>query len=150
MFVFILIYQGRSKLAPEAEVTNHLALSSKTCYTGCLNKKLTLFNSLPIKNCETFLGNFHKYVWLKVIYHMTPKIWKYFMLEWVLATFVKGMKIRLRKSQLSVLAEWKAPQRRNCRWCDEFMINSDGYWLYCVRHGLFKQKFMNKWACMTF
>ena len=61
------------------------------------------------------------------------------MLEWVLATFVKGMKIRLRKSRLSVLAEWKAPRRRNCRWCDEFMINSDGYWLYCVWHGLFKQ-----------
>ena len=100
---------------------------------------------------ETFWGNFHKYVWLKVssiIWHQN--IWKYFMLEWVLATFVKGMKIRLRKSRLSVLAEWKAPQRRNCRSCDEFMINSDGYWLYCVRHGSSKQNFMNKWACMTF
>ena len=71
------------------------------------------------------------------------------MLERVLASFVKGMKIRLRKSWLS-LAEWKAPQRRNCRWCDEFMINHDGYWLYCEWHGLFKQKIMNTWACMTF
>ena len=71
------------------------------------------------------------------------------MLEWVLATFVKGMKIRLRKSRLC-LAEWKAPQRRNCRWCDEFMINADEYWLYCVWHGLFKQTFMNKRVCMTF
>ena len=44
------------------------------------------------------------------------------MLEWALATFVKGMKIRLRKSWLSVLADWKVPQHRNCRRCDEFMI----------------------------
>ena len=33
------------------------------------------------------------------------------MLEEVLATFVKGMQIRLRKSWLSVLAEWKVSQR---------------------------------------
>ena len=26
-------------------------------YTGCLNKKLTLLNSLPNKNCKTFSGN---------------------------------------------------------------------------------------------
>ena len=28
--------------------------------TGCLNKKLKCFNSLPIKNCYTFSGNFQK------------------------------------------------------------------------------------------
>ena len=40
-------------------------------------KKLTLLNSLPNKNCETFSGNFHMYGWLKVssiIWHQ--KIWK--------------------------------------------------------------------------
>ena len=42
-------------------------------YTGCLNIKLTLLNCLPFKNCETFPGNFHKYVWLKVSSIMTPK-----------------------------------------------------------------------------
>ena len=87
------------------------------------------------------------YCWKCNLSYNTKQIWKYLMLELVLATFVKGMKIRLRKSRLSVLAEWKVPQRRNCWWCDEFMINSDGYWLYCVWHGLFiKQKFMNKWT----
>ena len=54
------------------------------------------------------------------------------MLGRALATFVKGMKIRLRKNWLSVLGERKVPQRRNCRWCDEFMVNYDGYGLYCV------------------
>ena len=34
------------------------------------------------------------------------------MLEWALTTFVKSTKIRLRKSWLSVLAEWKLPQRK--------------------------------------
>ena len=57
------------------------------------------------------------------------------MLEWALTTFIKGMKIRLRKSWLSILAEWNVPQRRNCQWSDEFMINYDGYWLYIVWHG---------------
>ena len=70
------------------------------------------------------------------------------MLGWALATYVKGVKIRLRKNWLSVLAERKVPQRRNCRWCDEFMINYDGYWLCSVCHGLCNQKFMNKWACI--
>ena len=63
--------------------------------------------------------------------------------------WVKGMKIRLRKSRLCVLAEWKAPQRGNCRWCDEIMINYDGYSFYCVWHDLFKPQKMNKWICMT-
>ena len=66
-----------------------------------------------------------------LIYHDTKNL-NLFMLEWALATFVKGMKMRLRKSWLSILAEWKVPQRRNCRWCDEFMINYDEYLLYCV------------------
>ena len=33
------------------------------------------------------------------------------MLGWALATFVKGVKIRLRKNWLSVLAEREVPQR---------------------------------------
>ena len=41
---------------------------------------------------------------------------------WALATFVKGMKIRLRKNWLSILAKRKIPQSRNCLWCDELMI----------------------------
>ena len=49
------------------------------------------------------------------------------MLGWTLATFVKGMKIRLRKNWLSILAEREVPQSRNCLWCDELMINYDGY-----------------------
>ena len=49
------------------------------------------------------------------------------MLGWALATFVKGMKIRLRKIWLSNLAEREVPQHRNCWWSDEFMINYDGY-----------------------
>ena len=49
------------------------------------------------------------------------------MLGWALATFVKSMKIRLRKNWLSILAEQEVPQRRNCGWCDEFMIKYDGY-----------------------
>ena len=41
------------------------------------------------------------------------------------------MKIRLRKNWLSILAEWKVPQSRNCLWCDELMINYEGYGLCC-------------------
>ena len=57
------------------------------------------------------------------------------MLQWALATFVKGMKIRLRKNWLSILAEREVPQRRYWRWNGEFMINYDGYgfvpWVTC-------------------
>ena len=57
------------------------------------------------------------------------------MLRWALATFVKGMKIRLRKNWLPILAEREVPQRRNWRWYGEFMINYDGYgivpWMTC-------------------
>ena len=42
------------------------------------------------------------------------------MLRWALATFVKGMKIRLRKNWLLILAEREVPQRRNWRWYGEF------------------------------
>ena len=35
-------------------------------YIPVVSKKLTLLNSLPNKNCETFSGNF-------LIYHTTPK-----------------------------------------------------------------------------
>ena len=88
---------------------------------GVSIKKVDTLNSLPTKNCETFWGNFHNNVWLKVSSIMTPKYLKILYARVsILATFVKGMKIRLHKSRLSVLAEWKAPQRRNCRWCDEF------------------------------
>ena len=51
---------------------------------------------------------------------------------------------------MSVLAERNFPQHRNCRWCEEFMINYDGYGLCCVWHGLCNQKSMNEWACITF
>ena len=51
------------------------------------------------------------------------------MRGWALATFVKGMKIRMRKNWLPISAEQEVPQRRNCRWCDEFMINYDRYGL---------------------
>ena len=96
-------------------------------YTGCL-KKSWHFWSLPDKYCETFSGNFHMYGWLKVSsIIMTPKTWKWFMLWWALATFVKGMKIRLRKNWLSILAEREVPQCRNWWWSGEFMINYDGY-----------------------
>ena len=65
-----------------------------------------------------------------LIYHMTPTNLK-IVHAWVSTGHFCIMKIRLRKSWLSVLAEWKVPQRRNCwwRWCDEFMIDYDGYWL---------------------
>ena len=57
------------------------------------------------------------------------------MLRWALATFVKGMKIRLRKNWLSTLAERELPQRRNWRWYGGFMINYDGCgfvpWMTC-------------------
>ena len=58
-----------------------------------------------------------------LIYHMTPTNLKIFMLGWALATFVKGMKIRLRKNWLSILAKREVPQSRNCLWCDELIIN---------------------------
>ena len=80
------------------------------------------------------------YDWRSHLYYDAKKIWKYFMLGWALATFVKGVKIRLRENWLSVLADQKVPQRRNCRWSDEFMINYDGYGLCCVWHGLCNQK----------
>ena len=35
-------------------------------YTECLQKKLTLLNSLPNKKCETFSGDFYMYGWLNV------------------------------------------------------------------------------------
>ena len=88
-----------------------------------------------------------------LIYHMTPKHLKIihaWQLGWALATFVKGMKFRLRKNWLSILAEWEVPQSINCLWCDELMINYDGYGLCCVWHGLCNQECMNEWACITF
>ena len=60
---------------------------------------------------------------LSFIWHQNKQI----MPWWALATFVKGMEIRWCKNWLSILAEREVPQRRNCRWCDEFMINYDGY-----------------------
>ena len=63
---------------------------------------------------------------------------------WALATFVKGMKIRLRKNWLSILAKRKIPQSRNCLWCDELMINYDRYGLCCVGRGLCNQECMNE------
>ena len=35
------------------------------------------------------------------------------------------MQIRFCKNWLSILAEQEVPQRTNCQWCDEFMINYD-------------------------
>ena len=72
------------------------------------------------------------------------------MLGWALATCVKGMKSRLRKNWLSILAEREVPQHRNCLWCDELFINYDGYGLCCVWSGLCNQECMNEWACITF
>ena len=69
---------------------------------------------------------------------------------WALATFVKGMKIRLRKNWLSILAKRKIPQSRNCLWCDELMINYDRYGLCCVWRGLCNQECMNEWPRITF
>ena len=66
-----------------------------------------------------------------------------------MVTFVKGVKIRLRKNWLSVWAERKFPQRRNCRWCDEFIINYNGYWLCCdmVNYGQVSMHYIfnHKW-----
>ena len=51
---------------------------SRDLTTGCLNKTLTLLNSLPNKDCRTLSEIFHIYVWLIrlgrfiLIYHMTP------------------------------------------------------------------------------
>ena len=72
------------------------------------------------------------------------------MLGWAQATSVKGVKIRLRKNWLSILAEREVPQNRNCLWCDELMINYDGYGLCCVWRGLCNQECINEWACITF
>ena len=72
------------------------------------------------------------------------------MLGWALATFVKGMKIRLRKNWLSILAERKFSHSRNWLWCDELMINYDRYVLCCVWRSLCNQECMNEWACITF
>ena len=81
-----------------------------------------------------------------LIYHMTPTNLK-FMLGWALATFVKGMKIRLRKNWLSILAKREVPQSRNCLWCDELMINYDRYGLCCVWRGyVIKSVFMSEHA----
>ena len=44
------------------------------------------------------------------------------MLRWALATFVKGMKIRLRKNWLSILSEREVPQRRNWRWYGDLWL----------------------------
>ena len=63
-----------------------------------------------------------------LIYHMTPTN-KKLIYAWVSTShFVKGTKFTLRKNLLSILA----PQRRNCRWCEEFMIYYDGYGLCCA------------------
>ena len=72
------------------------------------------------------------------------------MLGWALATFVKGMKIRLRKNWLSILATREVPQSRNCLWCDELMIHYDRYGLCCEWRGLCNQECMNERACITF
>ena len=64
-----------------------------------------------------------------LIFHMTPINLK---IIHALATFVKGMKIRLRKNWLSILAKREVPQSTNCMWCDELIINYDRYGLCCV------------------
>ena len=111
-------------------------------WIACQIKTLKYFREMLICMC----------VWLKVssiIWHQ--KIWrKQIMHGWALATFVKGVKIRLGKNCLSVFAERRVLHRRHCRWWDEFMINYDGYGLCCVWHGLCNQKFMNEWECITF
>ena len=69
----------------------------------------------------------YMYGWLRVSSHVsyyTKKVWKSSMLGWALATFVKDMKIRLRKNWLSILAERELP---HCWWSEEFMINYYGY-----------------------
>ena len=81
-----------------------------------------------------------------LIYHNYDTHTKKIMLRWALATSVKDMKIRLRKNWLSVLAEREVPLRRNCWWCDEFMIDYDGYGLCCIWRGLCNKKFMNEWV----
>ena len=97
------------------------------------------------------LGNF-LYVWMAegLIYHMTPKNLK-INNAWVsTGHFCKGYEIRLRKNLLSILAEREVPQSRYCLWCDELMINYDGYGLCLVWRGLCNQECMNEWACITF
>ena len=49
------------------------------------------------------------------------------MLWWALDTFVKDMKIRLRKNWLFILTEREVPQGENWFWSGEFMISYDGY-----------------------
>ena len=84
--------------------------------TECLKKKLTLLNSLPNKNFETFSGNFHMYGWLEVssiIWHQ--KIWK-------LGCARIGCPFCWARSS-------ELLQRKNWWWSGEFMINYDGYGL---------------------
>ena len=48
-----------------SEATMESSVSTTDLYRVS-RKKLTLLNSLSNKNRETFSGNFHMYVWLKV------------------------------------------------------------------------------------
>ena len=63
-----------------------------------------------------------------LIYHMTSKKLK-IINAWVsTGPFCEGYENQVAQE----LAERKVPQSRNCLWCDELMINYDGYGLCCV------------------
>ena len=49
------------------------------------------------------------------------------MLRWALATFIKGIQIRLHKNWLSILAEREVPHVEIDDGLVNFMINYDGY-----------------------
>ena len=113
------------------QINSYITIDTKITLPRSQKVDTTLFNSLPNKKIWNIFGKFHIYGWLKVssiTWHQKSENnlclgeqW------WALVTFVKGMKIRLRKNWLPILAEQEVPRRRNCRWSDEFIINYDRY-----------------------
>ena len=70
------------------------------------------------------------------------------MLGSALATFVKGMRIRLQAQELAVHFGW-ARSPPAYKLMVVWWIYDDWYGLCCVWRGLCNQKFMNEWACIT-
>ena len=69
-----------------------------------LNKKFTLFKSSPIWIFHNIFWKFNMWVAMGLFYQMIQKDWRYCMLEWAGATFVKLTKIQAWQELVFVLA----------------------------------------------
>ena len=98
-------------------------LNNYTCIPSVPEKSLHFWIVCQIKNVKHFRKMFICMDgWRSHLSYDTKTFENNSCLGEQLATFVKGMKIRLRKNWLSILAKREVPQSRNGLWCDELKV----------------------------